>query len=277
MSRGRLSNHLYLLGATPADATTGHGPPTPALEPTDAVRQALHQQSEQRLAIDSGDPVALWPIEDLVAERHRLVAVLAACPPDRSHDIAALTARHQQVGLELEPLVSRYNELAERKLRGPGTRTEMRELRAQVGALSEGFERLATELGDAHSGMSARGQFQADHGHDAGRLDAVDSELSRQLDVRARQIAGDPSEYHLRILGQVPAEPEHLTIWLRGAAVLERHRLGLDHDPSRSDSSSLFTPRDRAEMLARLEVMAIPRRGPELERTIEPDHGIGLF
>ncbi len=171
MSRGRLSNHLYLLGATPADATTGHGPPTPALEPTDAVRQALHQQSEQRLAIDSGDPVALWPIEDLVAERHRLVAVLAACPPDRSHDIAALTARHQQVGLELEPLVSRYNELAERKLRGPGTRTEMRELRAHVGTLSEGLERLATELGDAHSGMSARGQFQAEHGHDAGRLE----------------------------------------------------------------------------------------------------------
>jgi conjugative relaxase-like TrwC/TraI family protein len=276
MSRGRLSNHLYLLGATPADATTGHGPPTPVAEATDAVRQALHQQSEQRLAIDSGDPVALWPIEDLVAERHRLVAVLAACPPDRSHDITALTTRHQQGALELEPLVSRYNELAERKLRGPGTRTEMRELRAQVGALSEGLERLATELGDAHSGMSARGQFQADHGHDARRLDAVDRELSRQLDVRVRQIVGDPSEYHLRILGQVPAEPEHLTVWLRGAGILERHRLGLDHDPSRSDSSSLFTPRDRAETLARLEVMVISRRGPEVERTIEPDLSLDL-
>ena len=59
MSRGRLSNHLYLLGATPADDPAGHGPPAPTLEPTDAVRQALHRQSEQRLAIDTGEPSPL--------------------------------------------------------------------------------------------------------------------------------------------------------------------------------------------------------------------------
>jgi conjugative relaxase-like TrwC/TraI family protein len=277
MSRGRLSNHLYLLGTTPADLSTSHGPPASVLEPADAVRQALHQQSDQRLAIDSGDPIALWSIEALVAERTRLFEVLALCPPDRSHDIVALTTRHQEVASELEPLVSRYNELAELKLRGPGTRSEMKDLQRQIGALSDGQDRLSLELGDARSGMDERRRFQADHGQDTERLEAIEVELSRQLDVRVRQVAADPSAYHLRILGQVPTDPDHLLVWLRAATVLERHRLGLDHDPERIGSGSLFTPKDRAEMLARLEVVVIPHAGSELERTIERDRGIDLF
>jgi conjugative relaxase-like TrwC/TraI family protein len=56
MSRGRISNHLYLLGATPADDPAGHGPPDPTLEPVETVRQALQRTSEQRLAIDTGEP-----------------------------------------------------------------------------------------------------------------------------------------------------------------------------------------------------------------------------
>ena len=178
---------------------------------------------------------------------------------------------------DLQPLVSRYNELAERKLRGLGTRSEMKDLQRQIGALSDGQDRLSAELGDARSGMDERTRFLADHGQDTERLDDVDIELSRQLDVRARQIAGDPTAYHLRILGEVPDHPYHLTVWLRGATVLERHRLGLDHDPERSGSGSLFTPRDRAEMLARLEVMVIPDGGLVRERTIERDRGIELF
>ena len=125
LSRGRISNHLYLLGAAEIDNSTGHGPPPLAGEPVEAVQQALHRQDDKRLAIDTGEPLALWTIEDLVAERHRLSGVLAACPADRSHDIASLTARRNQVADDLEPLVYRYNELADRKLRGPGTRSEI--------------------------------------------------------------------------------------------------------------------------------------------------------
>lgn len=156
LSRGRITNHLYLIGAAEIDDSTGHGPPPLSVDPADVVQAALHRQGDKRLAIDTGEPLAFWPIEDLVAEKHRLTAELAACPPDRSHDIAALTSRREQVQVEIEPLVYRYNELADRKLRGPGTRSEMRDLREQIGERSKGLDRLNTELDDARSGMGER-------------------------------------------------------------------------------------------------------------------------
>ncbi len=277
MSRGRLSNHLYLLGATPAEDPAGHGPPAPALEPTDAVRQALHRQSEQRLAIDTGEPVVVWPVEKLVTERHRLVGVLVACPPDRSHDIAALTARRRQVTADLAPLVDRHNELADRKLRGPGTRAEQRDLREQIAGLTDGLDRLSAELDDATLEMNAREQFQTDHSGDARLLEVVEHELDRHLHNRVQNACENPTDYHLRILGPVPTDPAQLSTWLRGAAHLERHNLGLDYDPTRTD---LATPRSRgdlAEALARHEVVTIPREREPVQQAIERDHGLDLF
>jgi hypothetical protein len=278
LSRGRITNHLYLIGATEIDDSTGHGPPPLTDDPFDVVQQALHRQGDKQLAIDTGEPLAFWPIEDLVAEKHRLTAMLAACPPDRSHDVAALTTRRDQVQGEVEPLVYRYNELADRKLRGPGTRNEMRDLRDQIGERSKGLDRLTTELADAHAGMSEREQFQTDHAHDTGFLDAVDHDLDRQLRSRARQIAANPTDYHLHILGPVPTDPEHRATWLRGATILDRHYLGLDRDPAQRDRSSLLGgPREMAETMARLEVVAIPRDREPVQRTIEQDLGLDLF
>ena len=278
LSRGRITNHLYLIGAAEIDDSTGHGPPPLVGEPFEVVQQALHRQGDKQLAIDTGEPLAFWPIEDLVVEKHRLMAVLAACPPDRRHDIAALTTRREQVQAEIEPLVYRYNELADRKLRGPGTRSEMRDLRDQIGERSKGLDRLTSELEDARSGMHEREQFQTDHAHDTGFLEAVDHELDRQLRSRARQIAANPTDYHLHILGPVPTDPEHPATWLRGATILDRHYLGLDRDPAQRDRSSLLGgPREKAEMMARLEVMAIPRQVEPVQRTIEHDLGLDLF
>ena len=278
LSRGRITNHLYLIGAAEIDASTGHGPPPLTGDPVEVVQQALHRQGDKRLAIDTGEPLAFWPIEDLVAEKHHLTGVLAACPPDRSHDIVALTSRREQVQGGIELLVYRYNELADRKLRGPGTRSEMRDLRDQIGERSKGLDRLATELDDARSGMSEREQFQTDHSHEAGFLDAVDYELDRQLRSRAWQVAADPTDYHLHVLGPVPTDPEHQATWLRGATILDRHYLGIDRDPAQRDRSSLLGgPRELAEAMARLESLTIPREREPVSRTLEPDLGLDLF
>jgi Ti-type conjugative transfer relaxase TraA len=278
LSRGRITNHLYLIGANEIDDSTGHGPPPLIDDPVEVVQHALHRQGDKQLAIDTGEPIAFWPIEDLVAEKHRLTAVLAACPPDRSHDITALTTRREQLQGEIEPLVYRHNELADRKLRGPGTRSEMRDLRDQIGERSKGLDRLNTELDEARSGMGEREQFQTDHAHEVGFLDAVDDELDRQLRSRAWRTAAAPSDYHLHILGPVPTDPEHQATWLRGATILERHFLGLDRDPTQRERSSLLGgPREMAETMARLEVMAIPREREPLQRTIEQDLGLDLF
>jgi Ti-type conjugative transfer relaxase TraA len=278
LSRGRISNHLYLIGANEIDDGAGHGPPPVPDDPVDVVQAALHRQGDKRLAIDTGETLAFWAIEDLVTEHHRLTAVLATSPPDRSHDIAALAARRDQAQAEIEPLVYRHNELADRKLKGPGTRNEMRNLRHQIGDLSRGLDRLTTELDAAQTGMVARERFQTDHAHDAGLLDAVEHELDRQLHSRVRRIAADPTDYHLHILGPVPTDPHHQATWLRGATILERHHLGLDQDPAQRDHSSLLGgPRETAETTARLEVMSIPREREPVQRTIEQDIGLDLL
>jgi ATP-dependent exoDNAse (exonuclease V) alpha subunit len=54
LSRGRSSNHLYLIGATEIDDSTGHGPPPIAGDPVEAVQQARHRQGEKRLASSAG-------------------------------------------------------------------------------------------------------------------------------------------------------------------------------------------------------------------------------
>lgn len=69
MSRGRASNHLYLVGATERDDSTGHGPPEAVADPVDAVRQAMSVTTDKRLAIDTGDALATWPDDALVVER----------------------------------------------------------------------------------------------------------------------------------------------------------------------------------------------------------------
>lgn len=278
MSRGRASNHLYLVGAAEIDDTTGHGPPPLAADPVEAVQQALHHRTDKRLAIDTGEPLAFWNIEDLVAEKHRLGRVLADCPPDRTHDIVALTSRRQQLADDIEPLVYRYNELADRKLRGPGTRTEMRELRDELRERSGAVDRIATELHDAQDTMTARERFQTDHGGDSVFLEAVEHELDCQITDRVNAVMADPSDYHLHVLGPVPTDPEHQAIWKRGAAILEADDLGTGTEPAGSRRSSFLGSRqDAAEMRARLEVMTIPREHEPMSRSADRDLGLDLF
>jgi hypothetical protein len=124
----------------------------------------------------------------------------------------------------------------------------------------------------------AREQFQSDHSHDSGFLDAVDHELERQLQSRAWRIAADPTDYHLHVLGPVPDEPDHLATWMRAATILDRQHLGLERVPGWQDRTSLLGgSRERAEALARLEVLTIPRRPEPVARSLGPDPGLDLF
>jgi conjugative relaxase-like TrwC/TraI family protein len=61
MSRGRITNHLYLVGVTELDDSTGHGSPEAGVAPSEAVRRALTRIDEKHLAIDSGHIVEQPP------------------------------------------------------------------------------------------------------------------------------------------------------------------------------------------------------------------------
>ncbi len=273
MSRGRQTNHLCLVGAAEADDAAGHGPPPKVRHPADAVQTALTHETDQRLAIDTGDPLALWPIEDLIAEKHRLDQMFAECPDDRSHDVTSLTERRGQIADQVEPLVYRYNELADRRLRGPSTRSEMRELRDKIAERSARLDRIDQELLGAERGVRDRTPFQIKHVPDSGRLDAVQSEIDRHIAHRVERHLVDPSDYHLGILGAVPTDSDHQAIWTRGAAILEAHHLGADTDRS----TLLGSRREAAEMRARLEVVAIPRHREPPGLGLGPDLGLDLF
>jgi hypothetical protein len=201
--------------------------------------------------------------------------VLAACPPDRDHDITSLTARRRELVSEMEPLLERQAELGDRKLRGPGTRAELRDLRERLEQLAVGAERLDAELDYARHGSGQRQRFLADHAGDATRLRDIDSQIDRHVEAAVAQAVQSPSEYTLGILGPVPTRLDHREHWMKGATILERQRVGLDSHDDRGATG--IDGRNRAEMRARFAVIVIPRAEQGVERTIEPDLGLDLF
>ncbi len=154
----------------------------------------------------------------------------------------------------------------------------MRELRDKIGERSARLDRIGQELHTAEQSMQERDQFHAEHALDRARLDAVQSELERHMARRVERRLADPSDYHLSILGEVPAAPDHQAIWKRGAAILESDDLGVDHDPTAPERTSMLGTRHEAvEVRARLEVAAIPREHEPVYRSVEQDVGLDLF
>ncbi len=275
MSRGRECNHLYLVGATEKDDPAGHGPPEAPDDPAEAVQRALTHTTDKRMAIDTGEPLALWSIEDLAAERYRLREALAESPPDRSHDVAALTERRHEIERQLEPLVYAYNELADRRFRGPSTRTKMSALRTKISDRSGRMDSLDAELHVAEEAERACQRFQAEHAPEVARLDAVQSELDRQLHERVDAHLNDPPDHIASTLGPVPASPQAGDIWRRRAAALDESHLAHAVAPAAGDDSGWADDwRVSAIRQARFELVGVFREGAG--RGIEPGPGLDL-
>jgi hypothetical protein len=125
--------------------------------------------------------------------------------------------------------------------------------------------------------MTAHEQFKVDHAPDATRLNVVEHELEQHLVRRAQIAVEQPSAYQLQILGPVPADQHYVATWMSAAVTLDRHHLGLDPDPTHLDVTPDRYGRQRAETLARLEVVAIPREREPITRTLERGLGLDLF
>ena len=93
MSRGRLCNHLYIVGPRPLDPDSAAHAPTRDRSADELLPAGLATSKAQNLAVDHlADPSLLtWTIGDLFAEQRRLRAVLVDAPEDRSHDVESLT------------------------------------------------------------------------------------------------------------------------------------------------------------------------------------------
>lgn len=97
------------------------------------------------------------------------------------------------------------------------------------------------------------------------------------LQSRAWRTAAKPTDYLLHILGPVSDDPDHLAAWMRGASILERHRVDLD----RPASAVAVLPLRQSARACRgdgpLEVLTIPRQPKAVARTLEHDLGLHLF
>ncbi|MCP4380636.1 MAG: relaxase domain-containing protein [Hyphomicrobiales bacterium] len=273
MSRGRETNHLYLVGAAEIDDPAGHGPPPPTGDPIEAVQQALTYETDKRLAIDTGEPVAFLGIDELVAEKRQLTGLLGACPPNRRGDIASLTANRDHMTARLAPDIARYNELAHRRLRGLAVRREMATLRESINGRTERLDSIDSDLDLVRVADDEHQRFQNDHEADRTRLDTIEATLDRQIALRVQDQMQDPPDRYLNVIGPLPTDPDQQEVWKRGAAILEAHHLGADA-ADRHAPPSVADQERKADTLARLEVVSIQRhREPP---GLDHDAGLGL-
>jgi len=276
MSRGRASNHLYIVGGSDLDDATGHGPRPLGADPVEAVQQALMFETDKRLAIDTGDPISNWPIEDLVAEKHRLRGILDSCPPDRTQDVRSLAARRDQLAVEVEALADRYADHSGVSVLSRTKRAEHRDIGKQLGEGTAALGRLAKELGAAREEAALRDQFEIEHADDTARLRFVERELGSAIWSRVETRVVEPPVYFLQVLGHVPAEAEALSAWRRGAFILESHQVTADSDRTRAEAlTSIGGATDLVETRARLEVLSARGAESRVPR-VERDMGISL-
>jgi conjugative relaxase-like TrwC/TraI family protein len=236
MSRGRQTNHLYLVGGAEPDTSASHGP---IPEPGDAaalVRNALAIENHRLLAIDTGDPFPTWTLEQLAAEKRRLTTTLAKCPVDRSHDVRALSARHDQLSTDLASRNERRDELSAKRLKGRAVRDELTSLEAQIRHGTLALQRVSNELFAAQAAVRQRDQFLHTRQPDRDRLGIVATTLAHRLERHVDGIASDPPAYLCSALGEPPTTPKELDAWKNGARLIEAHR----HDAGITDPDHAF-------------------------------------
>ena len=231
MSRGRLGNHLYVVGEPTREIEPLHGP---ILERTseELLVAALSTSRAQELASAQINPLADVPNADLVTERDDLQRWIRMLPNDLSPRISRLT---DQVDDHLDRIV----ELEAQQAAERGTRRSARHVLARHDergrssgyqiAGERGFLAQAIERRDELSEMQAvRDSMIAERGDVSERLSTVEAEIQRRIDRRVEVSLISAGEYLTRELGERPDDPEIDDVWREGVGIVERFRF--EHD-----------------------------------------------
>ena len=231
MSRGRLGNHLYVVGPRPLDVDNAAHAPTQDRKLDDLLAAGLATSKAQTLAVDHlADPSLLtWTIGDLLAEQRRLRLVLAEAPEDRTRDIDSLTRTHDTLIEDVRNLDCRQAELTDRHRTWRDRRRDPDpELLLVEAKQSDARQRLATvdsDLDAAHASNLARQVFLAEHAQVLRRLDQVADILNDRVDRAVCRVINEPPSYLTRMLGPLPTDGEPVGAWIDGATLIETYRL----------------------------------------------------
>jgi conjugative relaxase-like TrwC/TraI family protein len=221
-------------------------PARKARAPEELLVRVLTRDGSKTLATDTPDvpDVRRLSTRELRAERDRLAALRAGCPPDRSRELRLAAQRaadaeqarqqaradQQAASEQAAALVGSWRHRGERA----AARDRLVLAEHALGTTTEQADQAAERLGVLRRAQQRHlGWMEA---HD-GELRVQERALARELGWRGRvdqrALALDPPGWLVAELGPVPSDPQERVVWRVAAAELDGYRraYGLDHPP----------------------------------------------
>jgi conjugative relaxase-like TrwC/TraI family protein len=247
LSRSTDRTDMYLtVGPEPLspDEERPH-PSREARAPEELLARVLSRDGSKTLATDTPDlpDVRRWSTAELRAERDRLAALRAECPPDRSRELRLATQRATEAEQARQQATADQQEAAEQVAALAGSWLRRRDLQAARDRLVLAEHALRTTTGQADQVTARLGVLRRAQQRRLGWLEAHDEELRLQERAVAREAAWrgrvdqralvlDPPSWLLAELGPVPSDPQARQVWRVAAAQLDAYRraYGLNHD-----------------------------------------------
>jgi hypothetical protein len=209
------------------------------------LARVLARDGSKTLATDTPDlpDVRRWSTAELRAERDRLAALRAECPPDRSRELRLATQRAADAEQARQQARTDHQAAAEQVAALQGRLLRRRDLQAAGDRLALAEHALRTTTGQADQAAERLGILRRAQQRHLGWLEAHDADLRtqeravlreaawrRRVDQRALVL--DPPAWLLAELGPVPSDPQERAVWRVAAAELDGYRraYGLDHD-----------------------------------------------
>ncbi len=232
LSRGRLGNHLYVVGRD-RDETPEHTSPRLQRDSLEVVTDALRRSRSQQLAIDIDAAHPREPdLGALLRERRSLRELLATAPPDPSTELAALRRQRSDTTALLHQAEDRLTLLGPRGVRERLGRpnpdrivleTAIERHRAGLIRLEHEIDRLQAQSDDYQA-------FTVNHQPQFERLAEVERRTDALLARHLRRIGRNPPAHLVRGLGPIPDEANRAKVWWHSAEAVETFRLAANHD-----------------------------------------------
>jgi hypothetical protein len=223
--------------------------PHPAREaraPEELLARVLTRDGSKTLASDTPDVVDVRRLStaELRAERDRLAALRAECPPDRSRELRLAAQRAREAEQARQQARTEQQAASEQVAALQGRLLRRRDLHAARDRLVLAEHALRTTTRQADQATERLGILRRAQQRRLGWLEAHDEDLRAQERVVMREAAWrgrvdqralvlDPPTWLLAEFGPVPTDPQERAVWRVAAAELDGYRraYGLDHLP----------------------------------------------
>jgi conjugative relaxase-like TrwC/TraI family protein len=221
-------------------------PSREARAPEELLGRVLSRDGSKTLASDTPDlpDVRRLSTRELRAERDRLAALRAECPPDRSRELRLAAQRAADAEQARQQARKDQQQATEEVATLQGRLLRRRDLQAARDRLVLAEHALAATTGQADQAAERLGVLRRAQQRRLGWMEAHDAELRIQERTLARELGWrgrvdqralvlDPPGWLMAELGPVPSDPKGRAVWRVAAAELDAYRraYGLDHLP----------------------------------------------